>query len=654
MATDHVPGLDGLRGLAVAAVVAYHLGWLSGGFLGVDVFFVLSGYLVTSLVLAEVEGTGRLGLRAFWGRRLRRLVPAVLVLVPVVLLAALAVRWPPTQLRSLAVDGLATLTWWANWRQVAGTSYWAPGPSPFRHAWSLSVEEQFYLAWPVLVIVAVAVARWRGWSVRRVVGSVAVVGTAASAAWSVVLARATDAEDLSRVYLGTDTRILAPLAGCALACWWPGRGAGRALGRRGRAALAGAGHLALAGLAVAVATVHVPDPGLYRQGGFALVAAATVLLVRAVVEDRPGGLLPVASWAPLRHLGSRSYAIYLWSWPTQVLVQLWRPTWSRVVVSLVVVVVSLVAAELSYRLVEDPLRRRRSWAARPALRRPAWALGVAACVAALLVAQDRSLPVPEFERIDTAEAVERASQPPPTAPADPVDRAVMVAGDSVAFMATFHAPAASEMPPGIGSIDGRGVIGCGILAATGWEYPVRGQQGFAAPAGGDCVGQAQAEAIGLGGRPDVVLLIGGAWEWDAARSPEGTVVAARSPEMADALVDALLLRARAADAAGAAFALAEWSCPGAAAAPQRRDPAYVAWVNGVFSRAVDEAVAAGIDAALVPPTEEICAGGDPTGAPTDAWRAATEDEVHVRNHEGGLLLWQRWLGPALVALTPDR
>lgn len=157
----HRPGLDRVRGAAVAAVVAYHLGHLRGGFLGVDVFFVLSGFLVTSLLLAETRDDGGVDLGSFWSARLRRLAPAVFVLVPTVLAGAWLVGWPSSRLDDLAWDGVATLTWWQNWRQiVASQSYWDPNPSPFRHAWSLAIEEQYYLLWPLVVMVVV------GWAAR--------------------------------------------------------------------------------------------------------------------------------------------------------------------------------------------------------------------------------------------------------------------------------------------------------------------------------------------------------------------------------------------------------------------------------------------------------------------------------------------------------
>ena len=138
----HVPGLDGLRAIAVAAVVAYHLDLLPGGFIGVDLFFVLSGFLITSLLLLRTP-SGLAELRSWWGRRIRRLTPAVAAVV-VAVLVTFGVDGAATQ--SLDIDAVATMTWWQNWHLIfADVSYWAPQVSPLRHAWSLSIEEQFYL-----------------------------------------------------------------------------------------------------------------------------------------------------------------------------------------------------------------------------------------------------------------------------------------------------------------------------------------------------------------------------------------------------------------------------------------------------------------------------------------------------------------------------
>ena len=157
------PALDGLRALAVGAVIAYHFGygWARGGFLGVDTFFVLSGYLITSLLLVEFRGQGTVRLHAFWARRARRLLPALLLMLAVVTIWAGLTR-PADQLGVIRGDGLATLFYGANWRFIAsGQTYFAlvSLPSPFRHAWSLAIEEQFYLVWPLITLACLRLAR---------------------------------------------------------------------------------------------------------------------------------------------------------------------------------------------------------------------------------------------------------------------------------------------------------------------------------------------------------------------------------------------------------------------------------------------------------------------------------------------------------------
>src|SRR5688500_7769244 len=152
----HVPALDGIRAVAVAAVLAFHggLAGVSGGFLGVDAFFVLSGYLITALLLAEwTRSGGRIDLAAFWGRRARRLLPALLLMVTAVAIGA-RVLLPPAEVRLLRGDGIATLFYVANWRMILrGGDYFAQtaAPSPLEHTWSLSIEEQFYLVWPLVL-----------------------------------------------------------------------------------------------------------------------------------------------------------------------------------------------------------------------------------------------------------------------------------------------------------------------------------------------------------------------------------------------------------------------------------------------------------------------------------------------------------------------
>ncbi|CAN5601183.1 acyltransferase family protein [soil metagenome] len=651
----HRPGLDAVRALAVSAAIAYHLDLLSGGFLGVEVFFVLSGFLVTALALAEVEGSGGLGLRAFWARRARRLLPALLLLVPVVGLGAVAVGWAPTRLRSLALDGAATLTWTANWRQAASqATYWSAGsPSPLRHAWSLSIEEQFYALWPLALVAAITVARRRGWSLRRTVAVVAGVGAAASGLGTVALARG--GADVSVLYVGTHSRACAPLVGCVLACAWSGRGQlGLDLGREGRAAVAASGVAGLVVLGVMAATVEVSDPRLYRRGGFLVASLASAALVAAATSIRSVG--PVLSW-----MGKRSYGLYLWSWPTQVLFTAARPEASRRTVVLATALLTAAAAELSWRLVEQrALGRSRPERGRRAAPRPrrvpvglGWSAGALACVVVLVGVAHRSEPPPAQEAFSPAETAELAADPPPRR-AGPGLR-VMLTGDSVAFTAGLNKPTPDVMAGlGLASIDGRAILECGVLAGDGYEYPRPEDGEWFLPADGSCAtDQRKGEATGLAAAPDVVLNVPGAWEGTDVRSPDGQVVPARSRQMADLLVDAMVARARTNHEAGSRTVIAAWSCPGRHAIETRRDPAFTRWFNrDVVARAAREGTAAGFDVTVLEPTREVCVDADPLGHATVAKDRALADEIHVTDKAGGVWVWQTWLAPALLASQP--
>ncbi len=237
--------------MAVAVVVAYHLRpqWVPGGYLGVDLFFVLSGYLITSLLLAERERTGRLDLLAFAGRRLRRLLPAVVLAVA----GWAAVDGDLGELERVRRHALGTLAYVANWLFIAdGDSYFADiaGPSPLRHVWSPAIEEQFYLLWPLTVMV---LGRLGG---RRAVGYGAVAVALVSAVWMAVLA---DGGDPSRVYFGTDTRIFEPLLGAVAAVLAP-------LGSRRSPQWGKVGLVAALGWLAVVALVDDTWSGFYERG----------------------------------------------------------------------------------------------------------------------------------------------------------------------------------------------------------------------------------------------------------------------------------------------------------------------------------------------------------------------------------------------------
>ena len=344
------PGLDGLRALAVAAVFLYHanVGWMPGGFLGVDLFFVLSGYLITSLLLHEFSADGTIDLARFWIRRARRLFPAVALVILFALLATLIIA--RDDLGRTRADALSAVVYLTNWHEVvASHSYFNQfgRPSLLQHLWSLAVEEQFYLVWPLLMITGLRRLHPRN--------LVVLTGVLAIASCALMWLLFNPSGDPSRVYYGTDTRAFTLLVGALLAFTLPA--AQRALQQRaaGVNVADAAGVAALVGMLVLFATLQDYQPWLYR-GGFVLAALTGAVLVAAVAH--PGGRLGQALGSqPLRWLGARSYGIYLWHWP---IMQLTRPGIDLQLPATLVVLLQAAAtvgaAALSYRYVEIPFR----------------------------------------------------------------------------------------------------------------------------------------------------------------------------------------------------------------------------------------------------------------------------------------------------------
>ncbi len=348
MAEDRYwPSLDGVRGVAIAAVIAFHLGYLGGGWDGVDIFFVLSGFLITNLLLGEQAVSGQIRLRAFWARRARRLLPALLLLLVVLAVYALA-GGPgvvPSQLRSPAV---ATLLYFANWQQVAaGHDYFAQfqAVNPLMHTWSLAVEEQYYLVWPLLVVGLMGLRRPR--SMRALVMVTAVLALA-SALWMGI---AEHVFGPNRAYLGTDTRVWELLIG--------GLGA-MALRHAGpmrrRSLWTGATVVAVCGVALGTAVGQGP-PGWMWDGGLVAIAACVVVVVVGSVRHPEGPVARLLAVGPLRWLGRISYSLYLWHWP--VIVVLSTPDTGLSGAALLGARLAAMtgAACLSYFVVEQPLRR---------------------------------------------------------------------------------------------------------------------------------------------------------------------------------------------------------------------------------------------------------------------------------------------------------
>ena len=344
------PGLDGLRALAVIGVFLYHAwpysdggSWVPGGFLGVDLFFVLSGYLITSILLIEWEHHRRINLLRFWGRRARRLFPAVVVVVLAALL--LSAIFGRDNLAVTRSDTLGSLFYFNNWHQiVANGSYFVRmgSPSLLRHFWSLAVEEQFYIVWPLLLVPGLIFLG------RRLLPLAVAIGIAASAAEMWLLYNG-PGSDPSRVYYGTDTRAFLLLMGIELALVWP-------YVERIRRSLPVLELLGLAALGITIwlfATLQDYDPVVYQGGDLAASFCFAVLI--AAVAHQKTVIGKAFGVAPLRWVGERSYGMYLWHWPIIVLTHPggWWTGW-KIVFSQAVLTVA--AAALSYRFVEQPIR----------------------------------------------------------------------------------------------------------------------------------------------------------------------------------------------------------------------------------------------------------------------------------------------------------
>jgi len=349
----HVRALDGLRGAAVAGVLLFHAGHLAGGYLGVDLFFVLSGYLITSLLLAERQATGTVALKAFWGRRARRLLPALaLMLLAVALYARLIAQ--PSDLHQIRMDALATIAYVANWRDVlTHFSYWSlfTAPSPLQHTWSLAIEEQFYIVWPIVVLAVATAARHRGGrSVARLVLVLSTVLAFASGAWGIVLYRIAGG---NRVYYGTDTRAAAILLGAALAALMALRGP--ATTRRGRVGIEAAGVAGVLVLAVAWLRLAGTSPLLY-QGGLFACSLAAVAVIAAATHPSEGPVAKALAARPLVLLGIISYGVYLYHWP----IFLWLDQashlqgWSLLAAQ---ITITLAVSVASFIVVERPIRQ---------------------------------------------------------------------------------------------------------------------------------------------------------------------------------------------------------------------------------------------------------------------------------------------------------
>ncbi|RUT45599.1 acetyltransferase [Paenibacillus anaericanus] len=348
----YMPGLDGLRALSVFAVIAYHLNlkWAQGGLLGVGIFFVISGYLITDQIINYWEQHRRFNLLDFWIRRARRLLPAMIGMLLFVALWLLVVD--PSRLHTLQGDFISSLfyvnNWWLIFHKVSYFESFGP-PSPIGHLWSLAIEEQFYILWPLLLLIGLKFAPRRG----KLIGLILVSAAASALAMALIYVPGTDP---SRVYYGTDTRVFALLIGAALAVLWPSQKLQTTVSGTERLALDLFGGLGLFVLIILIYQTNEFADSLYR-GGFVLLSfiAAVVIAVLAHPASRLGWIM---GCKPLRWIGVRSYSLYIWHYPVIILTSPNGITDGVHVLRIIIqLVASFLLAALSYKYVEEPIRR---------------------------------------------------------------------------------------------------------------------------------------------------------------------------------------------------------------------------------------------------------------------------------------------------------
>lgn len=570
-----LPGLDGLRGAAVVAVLAYHsgVGWARGGWLGVSAFFTLSGYLITTLLLAEVEARDRISLSAFAGRRARRLLPALLVVVAGVVVVS---RWfaLPSSLVHLRGDAWAVLGQVANWRFLArGQGYGAQfeATSPLLHTWSLSIEAQAYVLLPLVVVGAVWVARSRGRKAADVVAAAVVGVCVLSLGAGAVLAEGGASVD--RLYFGTDVRLAEMLAGSLLAVLLQRRSVERASAEV-RRALDTAGLLAVVLGLGAWSVVEQSDRAFYPIGLWAHAAGAAVVIAAVRVRGATARLLALR---PLQGVGRISYGVYLYHWPIFTWLTPERSGWPSPVVHGIRLVLTFALAAVSQRLLEDPIRRRRGLmrASRP------WLAPVAlASIAALALTVTAP---PARARLDVASAAEElrryvastttAPGVGATAPSPRTDRPwrVSVLGDSTATMigaGMIHWAQGSDR---MDVVEGLTVPGCSLLRPGEHKTAVAYADTTYDP---DC--RRWEGLVETSQDVDAVVVSFGAWDLAEHRLPGGEWSHIGRPDVDEALREAI---DELADAIVGTGAVVVWLLPPRiwvgsfdGVAPEREDP----------------------------------------------------------------------------------
>ena len=642
------PALDGLRAVAVIAVILYHAGftWMEGGWIGVEVFFVISGFLITSLLLEERGRTGAIDLARFWLRRARRLLPALFVMLAVVGVWAL-VAGSDGQLAQLRRDYPWALLYAGNWGQIVGdVPYYTGDPPLLRHLWSLAIEEQFYLLWP-LAFVVITRSRLRRAGAATLVGAVAVASVGLMI--GLYLAGPGPLAGVDRVnflYLSTFTRAGGLLAGAAAAFVWrpwraaPGAPAPRYLDPAGGVAI---------GLLGCMAGVAALTAGYVYQWLLPVVSLLALVAVMVAVHPAAAGMRRLFGCRPLVAIGQRSYGLYLWHWPIFVFVGATHGSVGRFAVALAIAVV---CSELCYRFVETPVRRGAltQWWRTPG---PARVKGLAAVGTAVAVLVGCYAAVDSFDRAEggdeaafvapahrqrVATTVARAA---PTTVAT-LPRRVAILGDSQAHSLAVNQPegigATFEISDG--SLDGCSVYDAGTMHTT--------RDGFATSFE-RCAGWADDWATAVrDARAEIALVVLGAWDVFDLETGDGDLLVFGTPEW-DAYVTARVQAGVDALAgAGARVALLEVPCmrpqdvdgAGVPALPERGDDARVAHFNQLLR---DVASSDPERVTFVEGPDEWCADEEIATDLGLRW-----DGVHV--YAPGAALIYETIAPALLAL----
>ncbi len=598
-----IRSIDGLRALSVIAVLTYHVrpSLLPGGFLGVDVFLVISGFVVTTVLLHDITEQGRVRFGRFYARRVRRLIPTLLVVVTAV---ALVTHQQGTYTTARVNDSLASLGFVMNWREaLTGGSYFAAfaDPSPTRHLWSLAVEEQWYLIWPVALVVM-----WRRNRTLPVVPVVAAAAVAATWWWAIRLG----ASDPSRAYYGTDTRVAILLMGA---------GVGLLHARSGLRVGRWLGALAL-GVVVACWRFSHAEWGWTHPWLFLVVGVATTVLVASVVDD--AGLLARAlSVRPLQWLGDASYAIYLWHWPVLLLVPDSLLDRWPVPHEVSLVAITMVLSALTLHVIERPVRKLRTRVCLPFI--AAGAVGVLVLTLSLPVAPSTAAPTPPSPNEQRGDA------------GAPV---VMVIGDSVS--ASLGAYFDADLFGGTLTVDTQAEPGCGLPAEA-----IVTNDGEV-PRNSLCVDIERGWARRFESQPpDVMLTVLGGWEMFDVLI-DGRVVAFGSPQWEEHLVTRLDSWFAPAYAANVPVVITDVPCFGQldgqlrkGAGFERYDVERQATVNDLIARYGAQHPGA---VTVVHPSDALCRDGEPIE------RLDRYDGVHFAG-PGAERMWQ-WLEPQLRPL----